>query len=113
MTIADRIRQKRTELNMSQSELAQRANYYDKTSISKIEHSGNDISMKQVKRVAKALGVSMEFLMGWENEVIQPALDPESEFLSRAKLYYEAYLNSSPEIQSAIDSLTKVTQNKK
>lgn len=66
MTIADRIRNIRNELQLSQSELAERANYCDKTRISKIENSGNDISMKQVKRIALALGVSMESLMGWD-----------------------------------------------
>lgn len=65
MTIADRIRNKRNELQLSQTELAVKAKYYDKTRISKIENSGNDISMKQVKRIALALGVSMEYLMGW------------------------------------------------
>lgn len=66
MTIADRIRNKRNELKLSQAELAERAKYCDKTRISKIENSGNDISMKQVKRIAAALGVSTECLMGWE-----------------------------------------------
>lgn len=65
MTIADRIRNIRNELQLSQTELAERANYCDKTRISKIENSGNDISMKQVKRIALALGVPMESLMGW------------------------------------------------
>lgn len=65
MTIADRIRNIRNELQLSQTELAERANYCDKTRISKIENSGNDISMKQVKRIASALGVPMESLMGW------------------------------------------------
>lgn len=65
MTIADRIRNIRNELQLSQTELAERANYCDKTRISKIENSGNDISMKQVKRIASALGVPMERLMGW------------------------------------------------
>lgn len=65
MTIADRIRNIRNKLQLSQTELAERANYCDKTRISKIENSGNDISMKQVKRIASALGVPMESLMGW------------------------------------------------
>lgn len=65
MTIADRIRNIRNELQLSQTELAKRAGYSDKTRISKIENSGNEISMKQVKRIASALGVPMESLMGW------------------------------------------------
>lgn len=69
MTVGERIRQKRCELDMSQTELAKRANYCDKSRISKIENSGNDISMKQVRRIADALGVSTAYLMGWEEQL--------------------------------------------
>ena len=65
MTIADRIRSRREELLLSQTALAKRAGYSDKTAISKIEHSGDNVTMKQVKRVAKALDVTSAFLMGW------------------------------------------------
>ena len=39
MTVADRIREKRLEMELSQDELAKRLGYRDKTSISKIEKS--------------------------------------------------------------------------
>lgn len=110
MTIADRIRNKRNELKLSQSDLAERANYCDKTRISKIENSGNDISMKQVKRIAAALGVSTECLMGWEN--------PEQQI---REAYYQGgirrtitdrevdliilYRAASRDIQTAIDKI--------
>lgn len=65
MTVGDRIKNKRTELGFSQDELAKRAGYNDKTAISKLEHSGDKITLKQVKRVALALNVPPEYLMGW------------------------------------------------
>lgn len=65
-TIADRIKLSRLNQGLSQSELAKKAGYNDKTAISKFEHAGDDISIKQIKRVAKALNVSAAFLMGWE-----------------------------------------------
>ena len=71
MTVADRIKNKRIELGLSQTELAERAKYSDKTAISKIEHSGNEITMKQVRRIAGALGVTTEYLMGWQKQVEQ------------------------------------------
>lgn len=64
-TIADRIKKTRLNQGLSQSELAKKAGYNDKTAISKFEHAGDDISMKQIKRVAKALNVSASYLMGW------------------------------------------------
>lgn len=69
MTVADRIKEKRLELNLSQTELAKRAGYTDKTSISKLEHSKDDISIKQISRVADALGTTIANLMGWADPV--------------------------------------------
>lgn len=68
MTISDRIKKKRLELELSQTELAKLAGYSDKTAISKLENAGDDITMKQVKRIAQALGVTSAYLMGWESE---------------------------------------------
>ena len=66
MTVADRIKQRRKELNLSQEELAKKIGKKDKSSISKIEKSGNDISMKNIRKIAQALGVSSQYLLGWE-----------------------------------------------
>jgi len=85
MTVGDRIREIRVSLEISQTELAKRAGYSDKTRISKIENSGNEISMKQVKRIAKALNVDSAFLMGWR----QP------EDTDRAKDIRSAYLTNT------------------
>ena len=71
MTVADRIRLKREELNISQEELAKRIGNKDKSTISKIEKAGNDITMKNIKRIADALGVSTQYLLGWEEESVQ------------------------------------------
>lgn len=68
MTIADRIKAKRIEKDLSQTDLALRAGYNNKTAISKLEHAGDDISMKQIRRVATALDVSPAYLMGWEDD---------------------------------------------
>lgn len=85
MTVGDRIREIRVSLEISQTELAKRAGYSDKTRISKIENSGNEISMKQVKRIAKALNVDSAFLMGWRL--------PED--TDRAKSIRSAYLTNT------------------
>ena len=68
MTVADRIKYKREELGYTQSDLAEKAGYSDKTSISKIENSGDDVSMKKIRRIAEALSVSVSYFMGWEEE---------------------------------------------
>lgn len=65
MTIADRIKNRRIELNLTQDELAKKMGYSDKTSISKIENSGDDISLKKINKLAKILQCSQGDLLGW------------------------------------------------
>lgn len=64
MTIADRIRQRRIELSLSQEELAKRLGYKDKTSISKIENSGDNVSLKKIRKLSDALKISPHKLLG-------------------------------------------------
>lgn len=71
MTIADRIKQKRLELGLTQEELAVKMGYSDKTSVSKIESSGDDISLKKINKIAKALGVDEAYLLGYYDESYQ------------------------------------------
>ena len=68
MTVADRIRQLRERLGMTQDELAERLGYNGKSSISKIETSGNDITLKKISRIAPALHTSEAYLMGWTDD---------------------------------------------
>ena len=106
MTVGDRIKQKRCELELSQSDLAKRANYSDKTRISKIENSGDDISMKQIKRIAEALNVSTAYLLGWEDSKIEIDVEPTPD-VKRALELYKKYAKASPDIQSAIETLLR------
>ena len=102
MTVADRIKLKREELKLSQEELAIRIGNKDKSTISKIEKSGNDITMKNIQRIAKALGVTSQYLMGWEEtETIMEVEEKNAEAVE----LYEKYKNAIPEIRNAVDSL--------
>ena len=104
MTVADRIRERRRSLELSQEDLAKRAGYTDKTSISKFENSGNDISMKQVNRLAAALNCSSVYLMGWTSEPKSTEADPiivetgvPIETLSRIRIQGEAVALTDPD----------------
>ena len=66
MTLYDRIRARREELNMSQEELAKRLGYKSRSTIAKIESGENDITQSKIVAFAKALGVKPAYLMGWE-----------------------------------------------
>ena len=70
MTIADRIKDARKEKNLTQEQLAKMCGYSNKSNISRIENAGDDVTAKQVRRIAEQLGVSVEYLMGYENKNI-------------------------------------------
>lgn len=114
MTVADRIKNRRIELGLSQEELAERAGYCGKPPISRFEHSGNEISMKQVKRLADALECTSAYLMGWETpagETIS-ATPSNSEVVNTADIpraieLYKKYENASPEVRAAVELLLK------
>lgn len=67
MTIADRIRNTREEQGLTQTDLAKRMGYSTKTTISRIESSGDNVSRKTIERVAEALHVKPRHLMGWDD----------------------------------------------
>ena len=67
-TIGGKILERRTALNMSQDELAQKVGYKDRSSIAKIESGERDIRQKKLIEFAKALDTTPQWLMGYEEK---------------------------------------------
>jgi transcriptional regulator with XRE-family HTH domain len=67
MELADRVRQRREALDWTQDDLAKRMGYKSRVSINKIEN-GRPVSQKIIVRLADALGVSVPYLMGWDEK---------------------------------------------
>ena len=65
MTVADRIKERREELQMSQEDLALKLGLKGKSSISKIESAGDKVSLKNIEKLAPLLMCSVQYLMGW------------------------------------------------
>ena len=57
---------RRTELKMSQDTLAELTGYKDRSSIAKIEKGEVDLAESKIREFAKALKVSPQELMGWD-----------------------------------------------
>ena len=74
MTIGERIKIRRQELNMSQEELAAKIGYKDRSTVSYIEKNGENLPLPKVKEIASALNTTPSYLMGWEDE-LQEAFD--------------------------------------
>lgn len=68
MTLGEKVKLKREELNLSQEELAEKMNYKSKTSIHKIEVGITDLPLSKVKELAAVLKTTPAYLMGWEEE---------------------------------------------
>jgi transcriptional regulator with XRE-family HTH domain len=90
MTIGDRIRQRRNELMWSQRDLAAKMGYNNNSTITRIESGKVDIPQSRIMQFADVLGVSVAYLMGWEemhqkNDIITDAvvrMRSDEEFLT-------------------------------
>ena len=60
------IKERRLELKLSQDALAELTGYKDRSSIAKIEKGEVDISESKIREFAKALKISPQELMGWD-----------------------------------------------
>ena len=101
MTLYDRIRARREELNMSQEELAKRLGYKSRSTIAKIESGENDITQSKIVAFAKALGIKTAYLMGWEAAPAPPSLSPQEE--THIKKYRQLPPDGKEEIDDLID----------
>ena len=131
MTIGQRIKQRRLELGLTQTELAERMGYTSRTSICTVEKDKEDLTTTRVKKFAEALETTPSYLMGWTDLVetgkrLQDKFreDPKgtvdtfffnnneqmisiSENVNDALKLYELYKKADPNVKSAIDSLLK------
>ena len=90
MSIGSKIKQRRTELGWSQRELAAKMGYNNNSTIARIENGKVDIPQSRIVQFAEVLGVSIAYLMDWEevqknNDIITDAvvrMRTDSGFLS-------------------------------
>ncbi|MBQ9065702.1 MAG: helix-turn-helix domain-containing protein [Blautia sp.] len=66
------IKKRRTELHLTQSELAEKLGYADKSMIAKIEAGKVDLQRSKIMAFAKALETTPAILMGWTDEEALP-----------------------------------------
>lgn len=99
MTMGERIKQRRNELDWSQRDLAAKMGYKSNTTIAKIEQGTVDVSQARAKQFAEVLGVSLQYLMGWEE--IQKKNDQLVKLVTR--------LRSDSEFMDAVQKLDNLT----
>lgn len=74
--IYKRIKSLRQANKMTQSELAEKVGYADKTMVSRVENGKIDLSQSQIVKFAKALNTTPGFLMGWKEDISPEDLIP-------------------------------------
>ena len=68
MNIGEKIKLRRTELGLSQRDLCNKMGYSNHSTIGKIENGKVDIPQSRIVQFSEILGVSVAYLMGWEDE---------------------------------------------
>lgn len=114
MKIGERIKQRRQALKWSQRELASRMNY-DHSTITRIETGKIDISQSRVVQFSEVLGVSIAYLMGWEeeeknNDLIAEAvikMRTDSTFMSVVENLYKLDKDKLETINQMLNTLFK------
>ena len=109
MKVGHLIKLRRIELGLTQKELAERCGYTNKSTISRIESGERDIPVRQLKKIAAALGMETEDLVvgTYQSEIENKPRQKDAEEilniiearpeLSRALLRYAQYLAKQPE----------------
>ncbi len=105
MTKGQRIKKKREELRVSQTDLAN-AIGVSKQTLYKYENDiVTNIPSDVIEKLSSRLDCSPGYIMGWEDSEI--LIDFDSKEIERAAELYKKYLHAIPEIRSAVDSLLK------
>ena len=83
MTVGDRIRRRREELEMSQDELAKRLGYKSRSSINKIERDASGLPQRKIADIAKALQTTPGYIMGWVEKETSKKIDITTDVIIR------------------------------
>lgn len=98
------IKKRRLELGMTQTELAEKTGYSDKSAIAKIEKGLVDLSQTKIMTFAKVLGVSPMELMGWDDE--HP--DEKSYYIDKDARELAEFLHENPDYRVLFDASRNV-----
>lgn len=100
--IGKNIANRRSELGMTQEELAKRMGYKSKTSINKIEKGINDIPQTKIVKFAEVLRTTPAYLMGWE----------KTEKKNNAIVDIVARMRTDEDFLSLVESLSRMDAEK-
>ena len=98
------IKKRRLELGMTQSELARRSGYENRSSIARIERGDTNLPQSKIVDIARALKVTPSYLMGWEDEEVATLTAMQEDTMEKfLMLNYEHQLV----VKSIVDTLSE------
>lgn len=100
ISLGSRIKSLRLFNNLTQTELAEKTGYKEKSSIARIEHGDVDLPLSKIEEFAKVLGCKPSYLMGWDS----------NDDLEQALIFYQKYLRAPKQARQTIDYILKLQQ---
>lgn len=111
------IKARRMELNMTQTELAKKLGYADKSMIAKIEKGNVDLPQSKIIAFAKELQVTPSELMGWEindgdignifaSDYLKDEIDKAKDFNTSEKEHFKNYIELLEINRKKVDDYT-------
>lgn len=86
----ERIKARRTELKMTQTELAEKIGYHGKSAISHIEKGDSDMSQTKIILIAEALQTTPDYILGLDgSEMLIETEKGNANGTARILAYYE------------------------
>lgn len=101
MEIGEKIKKRRLELGWSQRELAYKMGYTNNSTLVKIEKGIVDVSQSRIVQFSEVLGVSIAYLMDWEED--ERKNDLQADIILR--------MRSDTEFMSAVEKLYSLEQD--
>lgn len=112
MTVGDRIKIAREKREWSQDDLAKVMGYSSRQAISKAECYGDNITTTKVKKYADALGVSFDYLMGWDDNSLVINVESKAKDDASILLQYHQLSAANQEVLKATLSALLDSQSK-
>ena len=110
MTIGNRIKETRIQRGWSQRDLAKRMGYSNHSTIGKIESGKVDIPQSRIVQFADVLGVTVAYLMNWEEDKQRQSTNDE--LSERKKLFMQKVEGMSEDQLERLERILALVENK-
>ena len=114
MTTGERIRKRREELGLTQTDLALRMGYKSRAAICNVEKDKEDLTTTRIRKFAEALDTTPAYLMGWEEQFaqVQKQLEPYTKQLAEMGKQVSDKLSYDVDLQNGLKTeIERMAQN--